>query len=152
MRATFLISMVFIYLGSYGQDTKQTSQIDQLLWLCKTWERTNIKQGQKTFEKWTRKGNVLEGVGVTIQGQDTVFIERLSISERDGELHYGSEVAHNPAPVYFKVQITGETSFISRNTKHDFPKAIEYNLEGEYLTAIISGDGKQVPFRFKVMK
>lgn len=126
-----------------------TTDLDQLMWLCKKWQRSTMKPGRTAFESWVKEGDSLKGIGLTLQGSDTVFVEHLSISYRDGALYYISDVTHNPAPVHFKLEITGPESFISKNPEHDFPKQIQYESDGEYMTATISGNGKKIPFRFK---
>ncbi|MEM9390329.1 MAG: hypothetical protein AAGA02_07645 [Bacteroidota bacterium] len=151
MKTQFALAMfMLLSLISFGQATNATHQIDKLSWLCKTWERTNVKIGRRAYETWEREGDSLKGVGITLQGSDTVFIEELSIAVRNNDLYYGSVVAHNPGPVYFKIDITGARSFKSSNPKHDFPKEIMYELNDRDLTVIISGDGKKVPFKFRM--
>lgn len=88
-------------------------------------------------------------MGVTLRGSDTVFVEKLSIIEKDGILNYVAEVAHNASATYFKFTAISETGFTCVNPSHDFPKKIEYALDGNRLTATISGDGKSIPFYFK---
>ncbi|MEM6524282.1 MAG: hypothetical protein AAGF85_03510 [Bacteroidota bacterium] len=146
-----LILFTSVVANGFAQESTKT-HLDQLNWLCKKWQRSNIKPGRTAFESWVKQGSSLKGIGLTLQGSDTVFVEHLSISYHDGELYYISEVAHNPAPVYFKMEITGAKSFVSKNPEHDFPKQIEYESDGEYMTATISGDGKKIPFRFKKME
>lgn len=148
MKITFtLISILLV--TAYCAQGQAEEELQKFEWLCATWERLDTKPGQHAFEIWEMKGDRLNGIGYTLQGEDTVFVEHLSIIIRDSELYYGSEVSHNPAAVYFKIQVTGNTSFKSSNPDHDFPKAIDYSLVGEMLTATISGDGKAIPFRFK---
>lgn len=146
---TILISLSVLLITSCAAQDRAEDQLQKLEWLCETWERMNTKSGQQTFEIWEKEEDRLTGVGYTLQGSDTVFVERLSITVIDGELYYGSEVAHNPEAVYFKMKITGSESFESSNPKHDFPKKITYKLDNDLLTATISGDGKAIPFQFK---
>ncbi|MEM6358922.1 MAG: hypothetical protein AAF149_18565 [Bacteroidota bacterium] len=152
MKIQFISAMlVLLTLVSFGQHSNETHKIDNLSWLCKTWERTNVKTGQRAYETWRREGDSLKGVGVTLQGSDTVFIEELSIAVRNDDLYYGAVVGHNPGPVYFKIDITGAGSFKSSNPKHDFPKEIMYELNDKDLTVIIGGDGKKALFKFRVV-
>lgn len=138
--------MLFSFLAP-GQQTK--NNLKSVEWIIGTWQRTNTKPGQTAYEKWekTSKGE-FRGMGVTLEGKDTVFVEKLKIMAKDNELFYVADVAHNKAPVYFKFTKLGATGFVSSNPAHDFPKEISYQLAGEKLQAKISGDGKAIGFDF----
>ncbi len=121
----------------------------KLEWICHTWERTNVRPGQKAWESWSRISNqAYIGYGVTLQGADTVFREELKIVIKDDRIYYVAEVSHNQSPTYFELSITGDQAFSSSNPDHDFPKKIDYSLQGDQLTATISGDGKKIDFNF----
>ena len=49
-----------------------------------------------------------------------------------------------------------ERSFVAENPEHDFPKLIRYKLlkkrDGEFLEAVIEGNGKVIPYRFQRLK
>lgn len=122
--------------------------IKQLKWLSGTWERQSPKQGQSAFESWGITKNELSGLGVSMKGTDTVFMEKLSIIKKDQDLYYVANVSQNAAPTFFKITSISKRGFVSENLQHDFPKKIEYLLEGEMLTATISGGGKEIPFVF----
>ena len=151
MKTTLTLS-ILILTSTWLPAQSTESRLEKMEWLCKTWKRTDVSGDKTAYEIWTRDGDALRGKGYTLNGADTVFVEQLSIVVKDDALFYVSEVSHNPAPVYFEIEITGLASFISRNPKHDFPKEIEYNLVGDELTATISGDGKKVPFKFKLIQ
>lgn len=108
-----------------------------------------MKEGQSAFESWEVTKKTLTGIGVTLRGVDTVFMESLSIIEKDQNLYYVANVSENASPTLFKITSISKRGFVSENPQHDFPKKIEYLLDGETLTATISGDGKAIPFVFK---
>ncbi len=144
MMRLLLLTLVFSACSSQAQEFKK------LDWLIGQWERQNVRPGRTALEAWERdvqKG--LVGIGVTLQGADTVFVEKLSIIEKDGELFYVANVSSNASPTFFKFTSMDENAFVSENPEHDFPKKIAYKLEGDILTATISGDGKEIPFLFK---
>lgn len=123
--------------------------IDQLEWLVGKWQRANTRPGSQAFESWQKSNEALIGIGVTLKGTDTVFVEKLKIVLKDGALNYVADVAQNGKPIFFKITSMNEKGFVSENPTHDFPKKIEYRLENDQLTATISGDGKAIPFVFQ---
>ncbi len=139
--------LLILVLSSCGLKTQESKELD---WLIGKWERENVKQGQTAFEVWKWDDTQgLSGMGVTIQGSDTVFVETLSIAEKDGGLFYVANVSSNASPTFFKITSYSKSGFESENPGHDFPKKIAYTLDGDMLTATISGDGKEIPFLFK---
>ena len=143
MRLVAFISIYLICLIVYSQDIKD------LKWLEGTWNREGLKEGQTATETWEMNGdNAMIGWGITKRGEDTVFVEKLEIVKKYDDLFYVADVAHNAAPVYFKIVKLSKGTFICENPAHDFPKKIEYMLNGNKLVATISGDGKEVPFYF----
>jgi hypothetical protein len=144
------ISTIFLIVTvtmAYGQASTQGGAFD---WLKGTWEKVQTKPGQTAYEVWSEDvdGN-LTGMGCTLNGADTVFIERLKIIEKSGDYYYVADVSHNAAPVLFKMTEIGDMSFISENPEHDFPKKITYRFDGTVLTATISAGQKEIPFRFR---
>ena len=144
-----LLILLVITLGNVkGQST--TDKMKNLMWLEGTWSRLNNKTGQSGFERWTKSSSIeLRGVGVTLKGTDTLFVEKLRILERDGDLYYVADVPENQKPVHFKLTNITSTEFVCENPAHDFPKKITYRRDKEKLTATISGDGKSVAFLFQ---
>ena len=96
MRALFLSVLVLMVVPAVGQDP--AGELSQLEWLCHTWERVNVKPGRKAYESWVRASDdALTGIGVTLQGKDTVFKEKLKILHKEGSWYYVADVAHNAA-------------------------------------------------------
>lgn len=143
MRLTTIIAcLLFVQLV-----TAQT--IEDFAWLEGTWKRTNLNPGSAAYESWILENTSLIGLGVRLNGADTVFVEKLKIVGSTGSISYVAEVDHNAAPVYFKIIEFTENSFISENPTHDFPKRITYKHEEGLLTVCISGNGKTIPFVFQ---
>lgn len=124
------------------------SPLKPLIWLVGEWERVNLKPGMKAQESWTNAGEELSGLGLTIKGIDTVFLEKIRIVSKEGSLYYVADVKENKEPVYFKFTSLNPNGFICENPGHDFPKKIDYQLNGTNLTVIISGDGKSQVYTF----
>ncbi|GAB4246223.1 MAG: hypothetical protein Tsb0034_25140 [Ekhidna sp.] len=121
-------------------------------WLEGKWKRHNVSPGTTAFEIWEQTNDGFSGEGITMKGADTMFVEKLSMIKKDGQFFYVADVSSNTAPTYFKVTSVSEKGFISENPAHDFPKKIEYLLEGDRLTAIISAGDKKMGFVFERMK
>ena len=125
-------------------------EVSPFKWLIGTWERVDSRPGETSEEKWSQvPGGMLEGIGLTIKGGDTVFVEHLKILKRGDCYYYSANVSHNPAPVLFQIIEFDADSFASENPDHDFPKTITYRLEGHLLYVTIGDSQKQIPFRFK---
>lgn len=116
---------------------KQTSSDADYTWLIGQWQRIDMEDGQTAFESWKLHDNQLEGLGCTIEGNDTVFVEYLSIYKEKGSHYYTADVAHNPEAVAFEI-MPKENGFICVNEKHDFPNKISYTQKGDSLVVFIS--------------
>jgi hypothetical protein len=150
MKHVFLFLFLVISAASFSQSEMQTD-FNKLNWLIGTWSRTNItKPGRTATEVWSITGeNKLGGTSVTLQGSDTVFIEKFEMVVRDNAIYYVADVPENTEPVYFKVTSLSNNSFVCENPQHDFPKKISYHWDGTTLKAQISGNGKSSDFIFK---
>lgn len=128
----------------------QSQSFKDFKWLKGTWERQDTKPGSTAFESWQKMTKTgFKGLGTTMKGLDTVWVEKLSIVEKEDVLYYVAEVDQNAAPTYFKITSYSKNGFVCENPEHDFPKKIDYKLEDDLLTVVISGDGEEVPFVFK---
>lgn len=145
---SFLV-LLFLVQPVFAQDSDR-DLLTELAWLQGRWERVTDNTNRTAFEEWEVQNQMLVGRGVTIQGTDTVFVEKLSILMKDDQLYYVADVNLNTEPTFFKITEYSEKGFISENPDHDFPKKIEYRLSGNgQLTATISGDGQSIPFVFR---
>ena len=122
--------------------------MDNFRWLEGTWQRQNVRPGTTAFEVWEQREDGYVGKGVSMKGNDTTFVELLSIVEKDAAFYYVANVSSNPEPTYFKITSVSNEGFVSENPAHDFPKKIQYTLEGDKLTAVISAGEKAMGFVF----
>jgi hypothetical protein len=128
----------------------QAQSFKDFTWLTGTWERQNTKAESSALEVWEKLNKAgLKGLGVSLRGTDTVFAEKLSLVKKDDSFYYVAEVSQNSAPTYFKITSYSKNGFVCENPDHDFPKKIDYKLEVELLTVVISGDGEEIPFIFR---
>ena len=133
-----------------------TAALKKLSWLIGTWE---AKMGEQVvFESWTMEtARKFRGLGYSLNGKDTVISEKLLIEASDSGLFYISDVAHNPAPVPFKMINQDSSMTLFENPTHDFPTRIIYRqVSPDSLHARIEGirKGKEsgVDYFFKRIK
>jgi hypothetical protein len=149
---TLCFLILFVPSLAFSQTVSpKASDFSKLNWLEGTWTRTNItKPGRTAHERWEKSGEQeLRGYGVTMQGQDTVFLEKITVLIKDNAIYYIADVPQNQLPVYFKLTEITESGFVCENPDHDFPKQISYQLEGDKLEAQISGNGKAIDYWFE---
>lgn len=130
---------------------KTATDFSALSWLEGKWSRLNIKKpGRTAVEIWKKTNDTeFRGIGITLQGNDTVFVEKLKIIIDGNEIHYVADIPENPEPVHFKFTAQSEHGFVCENPKHDYPKKISYQVEGNTMKAQTSGDGKTQEFVFE---
>jgi hypothetical protein len=139
-----------IVLNAQQNSRDVEAQFKSLSWLKGNWDRTNPVPGSTASEKWEQSSSYeLKGLGITLKGADTVFIEKIKLQIRDNDIFYVADVPENKAAIYFKLIATTPRGFICINPQHDFPKRIEYLLNGRKLTVVISGDGKSQEYLFE---
>jgi hypothetical protein len=142
-----IILFSVLLLDGYAQGT--SAEINKLSWLTGTWNRTNVKAGRTAHERWIKEDHLMQGWGVSMNGSDTTFVEKLKIIEQNKTLYYIADVPENKSSVYFKITEISLSGFVCANPEHDFPKKIAYQLEGTKLKATISGNGKSVDYFFE---
>lgn len=147
----FLFSLMLVSYAASCQPASVTEKdFSKLSWLEGTWTRTNAKPGRSGTERWIKgNGKELVGWGVSMKGTDTSFVEKLKIVAQSGAIYYVSDVPENPKPVNFRITSIDETGFVCENQTHDFPKKISYRRDGNKVTAVISGDGKEIEYLFE---
>ncbi|MDH3651237.1 MAG: DUF6265 family protein [Saprospiraceae bacterium] len=151
MKIHWIITLLFfLALSTTPVDlAAQSDEWDKLRWLLGKWQNMGVKPGQIAWEEWKETSDSdWSGIGLTLEGSDTVFVEWLRIVDKDQALYYVAEVSHNEEPVYFKMIDIGVNYFEVENPEHDFPKKIKYEYKDNQLNVVISGDGKEVPFSF----
>ena len=145
-----LFFLQWIVANGLGQDNIYHKQdLKALHWLVGSWERTNVKPGIKAHEEWHLDSlNQLSGLGITMKGDDTLFLEKLAIRFEKGNIYYIADVKENTAPVYFQFTALLGTAFVCENPGHDFPKKIEYSTKDSILTVTTSAKDKSQNYIF----
>lgn len=147
-RILFLLAASFAV--AFGQAQSPAVSLQSFQWLQGEWQRTNTKPGRSGVEKWMMVSPTeMQGWGISMKGQDTAFVEKLKLVEKDGAVYYVADVPGNKEPVYFKVTAVSADGFTCENAAHDFPKMITYKREAAKLKAVISGNGKMMEYWFE---
>jgi hypothetical protein len=148
-----MIILLILSSGTHAQSVTNTD-FGTLSWLEGKWIRLQIKKvGRSAFEEWKKVSDYeFHGIGVTLQDKDTVFVEKLKIILVGNEIHYVADIPENPRPVHFTFTAISSQHFTCENPKHDYPKKISYQLDGDTLKAQTSGDGKLQEFLFEKVK
>lgn len=144
---TFLLSSFFL---SAQPDALTAKDFERLQWLEGVWNRTGMKPGHSAHEVWEKSSaHEYTGLGVSLRGSDTTFVEKLKILLNNEGIYYVADVPENQQPVYFKFTSITDSTFVCENPDHDFPRKISYSLEGRGLKARISGGEKTIDFVFE---
>ncbi len=144
----FFVFLFFITVSAGSQQL--LASLEKLNWLEGDWIRTNTKPGRSGSEHWQKiSATEWQGTGITMKGTDTSFVEKLKLVANDGAIFYVADVTGNNGQVFFKFTRFDENGFTCENPRHDFPKKIDYQRNGNSLKATISGDGKSIEYLFE---
>jgi len=154
MRIRFFILFLLLCLpfnqsaGLHKSHSGESLRISEFNWLLGDWKRMNDRPGRSTFEHWTRISNSeYRGLGYTLRNGDTIFKEHIKLHLDKGQWIF--EVSGvNEDPTLFIVTKKAKRSFTCENEKNEFPKYIEYYLDGRKLKARIFGGDQEVEFSF----
>ena len=122
-------------------------------WLTGNWKRLNDEAGRQTFENWHKvNATTYSGISYTMFKGDTISQEQMSLIESDGKWSLLVKTPDEREPVTFEMTEHSKKRFVCKNDLIDFPKRIEYSMEGEKLKAKVSGEKTEIPFEFKKIK
>ena len=93
-----------------------------------------------------------QGVGLTLHGKDTAFVEKLKLVVKEGRICYVADLVENKQRTYFAFTEISDHGFVCENPEHDFPKKIAYQHEGNTMKATVSGNGRFVDYFFERQK
>ncbi|WP_228412782.1 DUF6265 family protein [Chryseobacterium sp. G0162] len=164
MKNSLLILFAATLVLSCNQNTKtnqsgksetnsETEHIANFDWLTGKWKRSNEKAGKETFENWNKiSPTEYAGIGFTIQKGDTISKENMKLLHSNGKWSLFVKTPKEKQPIEFKMTESKSNEFICINDSLDFPKRIQYGLEGQKLKAIISNNEMKIPFEFEKEK
>ena len=113
--------------------------------LIGNWVRTNNADSLITYETWQKD---FSGIGLTLKGKDTTFMEQMLILEKNDSL-YLVVSGVNETPTLFKFTQQTDTSFVCENPQNEFPKKIKYLFVDNKLQAEVSNEDFSIDFLFK---
>lgn len=129
----YLIGAIGLLLMACG-DAPSNSQIGNfdLHRLDGRWEYMDNQTFQ--IEEWNAQGEKdLIGIGFVLDGQDTTFIEFLSIREDDGALTYFARPSDSNSAeiVPFRLESEASDELVFANPANDYPKKIGYRIHSD---------------------
>ena len=143
----FLILILVIVNTVFSQTN--SANFKSINWLIGNWQKANSITKKTSIENWHKVSETeFAGMGFTLKGKDTIFVEKLKIILQNNDLYYVADVKENKETTLFKFTSITKNGFICKNPKHNFPKKIEYKLNTKHLTVIISDDKKKAKFEF----
>jgi hypothetical protein len=150
MKTPAVVALIYVLacsLAAQEQRPPARATIAEIAWLAGNWSgRTG---GTELEERWTKPaGGTMLAVSRTLKDSRMAGFEFLRIVERAGGLVYIAQPGGRP-PTEFAATEIGSRRVAFENPSHDFPKRIEYTLNGDTLTATISGGGQQESYVFK---
>jgi len=130
---TFLIVFTFYFTNSEPVDLSSCE------WLLGAWRRDG--GNGVMYEKWTKVSpRTFEGDSYLIKESEIIPVDFLRLEVYGDPIFYIAKVAHNNAPVPFRMIAATDSSFICENQTHDFPQQVIYKrIEAKRLHARVQG-------------
>ena len=150
LKFTAIILIAFVFTMCNSKQNESTENFD---WLLGKWQRTNEEQGKTTFENWEKTNNSeYNGIGFTIQNNDTISQETMKIVETNGKWNLLVKTPDEKDFIKFEMTEIADDKFECKNDILDFPKLIKYWKNGDKMNAIVSGDSLKLSFEFERIK
>ena len=122
LKFTAIILIAFVFTMCNSKQTESTENFD---WLLGKWQRTNEEQGKTTFENWEKTNNSeYNGIGFTIQNNDTISREKMKIVETDGKWNLLVKTLEEKEFVRFEMSEIQEDKFECKNFFMSYTKII----------------------------
>lgn len=152
-----LIVLVLVLSCNQNNKTKELQKsetIENFDWLTGKWKRLNEEAGKETFENWNKiNPNEYSGIGFTIKNGDTINQEKIKLIKSNEKWALLVKTPDDKEPIKFKMlEQKTPTEFTCVNDSIDFPKRVQYWIEGGKLKAKVSNDKIQIPFEFEKIK
>ncbi len=121
------------------------TSVDHLDWLAGHWIQQSADGATTNEELWLAPaGGMMLGVNRTVREGSAIAFEYLMIRELDGRIAYLSMPGARTPPTVFPLSPgSADRVVIFENPNHDFPQRIVYALEGDQLTATLTGSDEQ---------
>jgi hypothetical protein len=144
MKAQFFVAAAILALlpqdkdKDNDKDKSAPKKLDSIAWIAGHWRST--AGGETTEELWLPpRGGMMLGLNRGVRGEKKATFEYLRIEgDAKGVVYLASPSGAKPTP--FRLTEADDNRALFENPDHDFPKKIEYKLNGNKLTASIAGD------------
>jgi hypothetical protein len=145
-----IAAIILIALSFTMCNSKQNESTKNFDWLLGKWQRINEEQSKTTFENWEKNNNSeYNGIGFTIQNNDTISQETMKIVETNGKWNLLVKTLEEKEFIRFEMSEIQEDKFECKNDTLDFPKLIKYWKNGNKINALVAGDSLKLSFEFK---
>lgn len=130
----WLIGSFILLIIMSGCDCKKNTPLSGLQIIEGEWVSYD---GVSFNEYWIMKSDsLMEGIGFSLSGEDTLFCESLQLFERNDSVFY--RVKHTEATIIvdFFLEQYSKNSWMFINADNDFPQKIHYQLKNDTLLDI----------------
>ena len=119
-------------------------------WLIGNWKRTNEKPDRETYENWIKiNDNTFAGDSFTIKDKDTIWQEKVSLSQSNGNWNFAVTAKGESKSTVFKFTQSDNDSFTCENQQNEFPTIIRYFKDNGKLKAEIEGGEMKIAYEFE---
>ena len=140
MKWVILVSVLFLVACSQPKT-------DLPEWMLGEWQ---MREGLLlTIEKWEKQEDKMIGLGFTMDGVDTVFLEEMMIERIGDSLFFTADPNTASHATTFAAAYSYSKDITFRNDEHDFPNSIRYYLEKDVLKAEVAGIKDTIYFEFR---
>ncbi|HKE01170.1 MAG TPA: DUF6265 family protein [Planctomycetota bacterium] len=138
MKTAFLLVLPLASLFVRAPLVQAPLKLESLAWMSGHWRE--ISDRATTEELWMPpSGGLMLGLNRSVGGKGKAQFEYLRIEEdAQGVVYQASPRGAKPTP--FRLTASEKGHAVFENPEHDFPKKIEYRLDGEKLVASIAGE------------
>lgn len=153
--AVTLVVFTFIMCNNNQNGSREaiSQKVENFDWLLGKWQRTNEERGKATFENWKKiNDSEYNGIGFTIQNNDTISQEQMKIVKTDGKWNLSVKTLDEQEFIKFHMSEIEEDKFECKNDTLNFPKLIKYWKNGNKINALVSGDSLELSFEFERIK
>ncbi len=145
--ATLSVLLLIVIECSPNVRADENQSLDTIRWVLGDWTCTTDKE--IASESWNESGEgIFRGRGQIASKSDSQIRSResLLLVEMSGEVFYIAKVKENESPVSFRLTVSSSSHAVFENMKHDFPKRLEYRLEGNSELKVTVSDGDKRSF------
>lgn len=137
----FVVAAVLVFTAALPAMASSAGALDEFGWLAGYWTNAS-EDGSSTIEElWLppAAGRLMVGVHRDVRNNERVFFEYLRIETRSDGVYYVSKPSNQDEAAFRLVAHAPGERAVFENPEHDFPQRIIYTLDGDVLTATISG-------------